>query len=157
MTEDALEGSNRSDSPDGRRAADGRVPDAEPAAGSFSFAARARSFRYAGNGIRVLLISQHNARIHLLATCLVVSLGLWLGVSALEWCALVLAIASVWVAEAINTALELLADAVSPLHHPLVGKAKDAAAGGVLIAAIAAVVIGVLVLGPHCLLRLTAG
>jgi len=61
------------------------------------------------------------------------------------------AIALVWVAEAINTALELLADAVNPQPHPLVGQAKDVAAGAVLIAAVAAAGVGLIVLGPHCL------
>ena len=57
----------------------------------------------------------------------------------------------VWAAEAANTALEFLADAVSPERHPLVGKAKDVAAGAVLIAAIGAAAIGILVIGPHVL------
>ena len=56
---------------------------------------------------------------------------------------------AVWTAEALNTAFEFLADAASPNFHPLVKKAKDVAAGAVLISAIGAVVIGVLVLGPH--------
>jgi diacylglycerol kinase (ATP) len=56
---------------------------------------------------------------------------------------------SVWTAEALNTALEFLADAASPEFHPLVGHAKDVAAGAVLISAAGAVVIGLLVLGPH--------
>jgi diacylglycerol kinase (ATP) len=86
-----------------------------------------------------------------LATALVVGLGMLFPISALEWCALILAIALVWIAEALNTSIEFLADALSPEHHPMVGKAKDAAAGGVLLAAIAAAAVGFIVLGPHCL------
>jgi len=61
----------------------------------------------------------------------------------------VLAIVSVWTAEAFNTAFEFLADVSSPGFHPLVKKAKDVAAGAVLIAAIGAAVIGLLVIGPY--------
>ena len=74
-------------------------------------------------------------------------LGLLLGLSRADWCWLVLAIALVWVAECMNTALESLADATSPDPHPRVGRAKDAAAGAVLCAAIGAALIGLLVLG----------
>jgi diacylglycerol kinase (ATP) len=69
--------------------------------------------------------------------------------SAREWCWIILAIMAVWTAEALNTALEFLADVASPDFHPLVEKAKDVAAGGVLISAIGAAIIGVLVLAPH--------
>ena len=77
--------------------------------------------------------------------------GAGLGVSRLEWCWLVAAIAWVWTAEALNTALESLADAVHPDRHPLVGRAKDAAAGAVLAASLGAAAIGLLVLGPYVL------
>ena len=115
---------------------------------SFSLAARLRSFEHAARGIRETLISQHNARIHLVMTALVCALGWALGVSRLEWCALIFAIAAVWVAELLNTAVEWLADAVSLERHPLVGRAKDAAAGAVLVAAVGASLVGLLVLGP---------
>ena len=116
---------------------------------SFSIAARLRSFRYAFAGIAVVLRSQHNAWIHALATVAVVVAGFWLKVAAADWCWLVLAIAAVWVAECMNTAIEFLADLVSPEIHPLIKKAKDAAAGAVLIAAIAAAIVGVLVFWPY--------
>ena len=96
-----------------------------------------------------LFRGQHNARIHLGMTLGVIALGLYFDVSRLEWCALVLAITVVWGAEGLNTALELLADAAVPSRHPLVAKAKDAAAGAVLLAAIGAAVVGLLVLWPH--------
>lgn len=108
---------------------------------------RIESFRNAGAGLADTFASQTNAKIHAAATLAVVALGLLLGISYVDWCWLVLAIALVWVAECLNTALELLADATSPDPHPLVGRAKDAAAGAVLCAAIGAALIGLLVLG----------
>jgi len=126
-------------------------PEAEEEAEGFSIDSRARSFGYAIAGISSLVRSQHNAWIHSLATLLVIGIGALFPLSALEWCALILAIALVWAAEAFNTALELLADALCPQENPRVGKAKDVAAGAVLIAAIAAAGVGLIVLGPHVL------
>ena len=117
----------------------------------FQFAGRLRSFRYAGRGIWLTLKSQHNAWIHAVATIIVLIASYVLGISRLEWCLIVLACAAVWAAEALNTSLEHLADATTKDFHPIIGKAKDVAAGAVLITAIAAVVVGVLVLGPHIL------
>ncbi len=117
----------------------------------FQFTGRLRSFRFALAGIWTVLRSQHNAWVHAAATVVVVAAGLLLGLSASEWAVLVLAMMAVWAAEALNTAFEFLADVTSPQFHPLVKQAKDAAAGAVLIAAIGAVVIGLLVLGPHLL------
>jgi diacylglycerol kinase (ATP) len=102
-----------------------------------------RSFVYAGRGIRTMLVSQHNAWIHAVAT---------LRVQRVEWLALVLAIVAVWTAEAINTAFEFLCDVASPEFHPLVEKAKDVAAGSVLVCAIGAVIVGMLVFGPPLVL-----
>jgi diacylglycerol kinase len=110
--------------------------------------ARLRSFAHAGRGIWHLR-REPNARIHLLATLTVVALAAWTHVSLLEWALLVFAIALVLTAEALNTALEHIANAVVSTRHPLVGSAKDLGAGAVLIAAIGAAIIGVLVLGPH--------
>lgn len=114
----------------------------------FSPSARLRSFVYAGRGIRTMLVSQHNAWLHAIAAVGVVALGVALRVSRFEWLALILAIVSVWTAEAINTAFEFLCDVASPEFHPLVEKAKDVAAGAVLICALGAAVTGGLVFGP---------
>ncbi len=95
-----------------------------------------------------MIASQHNAWLHAVATIAVVGLGLALGVSRLEWIALVGATMAVWTTEAINTAFEHLCDAASPGFHPLVEAAKDVAAGAVLICAIGAAIVGVAVLGP---------
>jgi diacylglycerol kinase (ATP) len=120
----------------------------DPTAG-FSVGARLRSFGYALRGLRIALRTQHNAWIHALATTLVCGLGWWMEVSALEWCALVLAIALVWVAELLNTAFEFLCDAVSPEPHPLVEKAKDVSAGAVLAGALLAAVVALVIFAPR--------
>ena len=115
----------------------------------FKYKERLRSFRYAFRGIRILIQSQHNAWIHAFATMAVIIAGMLWGISKEEWIGIILAIVVVWSAEALNTALEFLADAVNPSFHPLVENAKDVAAGAVLLAAIGAVVIGVMIFGPH--------
>lgn len=115
----------------------------------FSWAARLRSFRYAGAGFLVLVSSQHNARIHAAATIAVVIAGLICRLRPLEWALLVMAMGMVWALEAVNTAIELLADEISREQRPLLGKAKDVAAFGVLAAAIAAILIGLFVFLPR--------
>jgi diacylglycerol kinase (ATP) len=92
-----------------------------------------------------MVASQHNARLHAVATVVVTGAGALVGLSWPEWCWIVLAIVSVWTAEALNTAFEFLTDVASPTFHPIAGKAKDVAAGAVLLAAGGAVVIGALV------------
>ncbi len=114
----------------------------------FSFSARVQSFRYAWRGVKIMLRSQQNAWIHAVVSICVLVAGAFLHLSDPQWCWLVLAIMAVWTAEAMNTALELLADVASPEFHPLVEKAKDVAAGAVLISAMGSVLIGLLVLGP---------
>ena len=114
---------------------------------------RLASFADAGRGLRTLL-AQPNARVQLAIALAVAALAAWLQLGRRDWALLVLAIGLVLAGEAANTALEALADRVAPDHHPLVGKAKDAAAGAVLIASLAAAVLGLLVLGPPLLARL---
>ena len=97
----------------------------------------------------MLVRTQANARIHLLATGLVIAAGFAFHVTRGEWTALAFAIGIVWTAEAVNTALEGLADRISREHDEAIRRAKDVAAGAVLLAAITAAVIGSLVLGPH--------
>lgn len=120
----------------------------------FSWAARARSFGFAFRGVVTLLATQHNAWIHAAATVVVVALGVALGVSRLEWALLIFAIALVWTAEGLNTALEWLCDVAAPEYNPLVKKAKDVAAAAVLLAAIGSALIGLLVFGPRLLVLL---
>lgn len=116
---------------------------------AFSFADRIRSIRYASHGIVIMLKSEHNAWVHTLATFLVIGFGWYFELSWYEWCWIILAIVTVWTAEALNTAFEFLADVASPNFHPLVEKAKDVAAGAVLIASIGAVAVGAVIFGPH--------
>ena len=115
----------------------------------FSLSGRIRSFRHAVHGIILMLKSQHNAWIHATASVIILLVAGLFRISPHEWCWLVIAIMAVWSAEALNTALEFLANVASPEFHPLVAKAKDVAAGAVLISAAGSVIIAVLVLGPY--------
>ena len=108
------------------------------------------STRYAFRGLRFLL-EERNARMLLAGTVAAVAAGVYFELEPLEWCAVVFAIALLWVAEGLNSALERLTDLVSPGYHPLAGKAKDIAAGAVMIALAAAISIGVLIFGPRLL------
>lgn len=114
----------------------------------FSWLERAKSFRYAIQGIKSLFRHEHNAWIHLSAAALVIIVGTELDISAIEWCIIALCIAGVTMAEAFNTAIEAIADKVSPGYHPLIGRAKDVAAGGVLLMAIGAAVCGLIIFLP---------
>ena len=120
----------------------------------FSLSARLRSCGYAGRGLRRLLRDEHNAWLHLGAIAAVALTGLWLRVVAADWRWLILATALVWMAEAVNTAVEELCDRLHPSVDPVIGGVKDLAAGAVLVAAVAAALIGVLTLGPLLLERL---
>ena len=135
----------------------GRAEERVDAPERFSIRARLRSFRNAWRGVRAMLVREHNSRIHALAAVAVVLLGLFLDVSLAGWCWLILAIVLVLGAEAFNTALEALADATAPDPHPLVERAKDTAAGGVLLVAVGAACIGFLVLGPPLWAWLSGG
>jgi len=114
---------------------------------------RLKSIRCAAAGVGHLIRSQQNARVHLAASAAVIGVGVAMRLSAGEWCWMLVAMGAVWVAEALNTAVELVADAVHPARHPLIGRAKDVAAGGVLLAAGMAVAIGIAVIAPHLFAR----
>jgi diacylglycerol kinase (ATP) len=116
---------------------------------NFSLRDRILSFQYAARGVLLMIKSQHNAWLHTLATVAILLFGIGCRLVPGEWCCLILAVMAVWTAEALNTALELLADVASPEFHPLVEKAKDVAAGAVLLSASGSVAIGLLILGPH--------
>ncbi len=122
-----------------------------PTSERFSISGRIKSFRYAIQGIILMVKSQHNAWLHATATFIVFVVSTLFRLSPGEWCWMVIAIMAVWMAEALNTAFEFLADVASPEFHPLVEKAKDVAAGAVLISAGGSVVIALLILGPHFL------
>ncbi|MCS6771974.1 MAG: diacylglycerol kinase family protein [Kiritimatiellae bacterium] len=112
---------------------------------------RIKAFRYAIRGIGLLLTHHVHGRIHAVAAVLTILLGAWFRIERAEWMAVALSIGLVLAAEAINSALEELADALHPGHHPAIGRAKDLAAGGVLAASIAAAAVGGLVFVPRLL------
>lgn len=115
---------------------------------------RIYAFRYAFAGWWYVLRTQRNAWIHSLATLLVILLAAWLRLPLRDWAVLVLTIGAVWTAEFINTALESIVDLASPQQHPLAKAGKDVGAAAVLIAALCAVVVGLLILGPPLWLRM---
>lgn len=110
---------------------------------------RLLSFRYAARGIVSMIRSEPNARIHLFMTLLVLGAGVYFRIERSEWLAVALAIGGVFAAESLNTAFEALCDVASPRRNPQVERAKDVAAGAVLIAATAATSVGLLVFGPR--------
>lgn len=114
----------------------------------FSLVSRIKSFRYAFNGLRILLKEEHNFRIHLFALIVVLVTGYCVNLSTLEWGALVLAMGLVITAEIINTVLENMSDLIAPKKNPVIKKIKDIAAAGVLVSAITALLIGILIFLP---------
>ncbi len=111
-------------------------------------ASRLASFRHAFAGWWYMLRTQRNAWIHAVISTLVFLAGLWLGLNRMEWAIILLTIALVWMAEFVNTALEAVVDLASPDLHPLAKIGKDVGAAAVLIGSIAAMVVGLLILGP---------
>ena len=116
---------------------------------AFSFATRIKSFRFALEGLWFFLRTQPNAWLHLAATCLVCSSAYFLHVSVHDWSSLIIAIIVVWISETLNTAFEHLCDVVSPAYSESVKRAKDVAAGAVLLSAIGATVIGAVIFGKY--------
>jgi diacylglycerol kinase len=112
------------------------------------FATRVFAFRYAFAGWWFVIRTQRNAWIHAVATAAVLVMGFWLRLSLLEWAVILLAVAMVWLAEFLNTALEAVVDLASPQHHELAKVGKDVGAAAVLITAASSALIGFLVLGP---------
>ena len=116
---------------------------------------RARSFRYAFSGWWFVIRTQRNAWIHAMVSVTVILLSFWLGLTPRDWAVIIIAIAMVWTAEFINTALEAVVDLASHHeHHELARVGKDVGAAAVLIAAISAAIIGFMILGPPLILRL---
>ena len=115
---------------------------------------RIAAFGHAFRGWGYVLKTQHNAWIHSVFASVVIVVGLWLGISPTQWAIIILTIAMVFTAEFINTAIEAVVDLASPVHHPLAKVGKDVGAGAVLIAALAGVIIGLLILGPPLWVKL---
>lgn len=109
-----------------------------------------KSFGYAIKGIIELFAKEKNAQIHALAVILVTTLGFIVGISRYEWAIIVICFMVVIAAEGFNTSIEKVVDLVSPQYHPLARKAKDIAAGAVLITAIGAAIIGLIIFISYC-------
>ena len=116
---------------------------------------RIASFGHAFRGLWYVLRTQQNAWIHATLTAMVIVLGVWLALPARDWAVLALTIAMVWMAETLNTSIEAVVDLASPTHHPLAKVGKDVGAAAVLIVAIAAILVGLLILGPPLWTRLS--
>ena len=108
-----------------------------------------KSIGVAFDGIIDLIKSENNAKVHLVSTIVVIIVGFKLQFLAIEWLWISLAIAGVWVAELINTAIEKLTDLISPEINPIAKKVKDYAAGAVLVMAIWAIFVFCLISLPH--------
>jgi diacylglycerol kinase len=104
-----------------------------------------KSFRYAFNGIRLVLKNENNAKVHLLATIAVLITGFYLRLSFRDWCWLLIAIALVWITETLNTTIEKLVDLIAPEKNEKAGAIKDMAAAAVLMASFFALTIGILI------------
>lgn len=115
---------------------------------------RMAAFQHAFRGWWHVLQTQHNAWIHSVVAAVIVAVGLWLGLPPHDWAVIILTIAMVFTAEFINTAIEAVVDLASPVHHPLAKVGKDVGAGAVLVAALAAALVGLLILGPPLWARL---
>ena len=109
---------------------------------------RITSFGHAFRGWWHVLKTQHNAWIHAVIAVMVFIVAFWLRLPARDWAVIILTVTMVFTAEFINTAIEAVVDLASPVHHPLAKVGKDVGAAAVLIAALAAVLIGLLILGP---------
>jgi diacylglycerol kinase (ATP) len=120
-----------------------------PVAQTFSIGARIKSFGCAFEGLSFMLKTHHNAWIHLVATVIVIVVSVLLKISIADCRWIVVAIFLVWGAEAFNTAVEYVCDMVSPERNIVVKRAKDIAAGAVLLSAVSAACIGLLTFWPY--------
>ena len=119
------------------------------------FLSRLHSFRYAFHGWHYVLRTQRNAWIHSCIATAVFIVGLWLQIPPRDWAIIILTAALVFTAEFLNTSIEAVVDLASPDHHPLAKIGKDVGAAAVLVSALAAILIGLLLLGPPLLQKLT--
>jgi diacylglycerol kinase (ATP) len=112
------------------------------------FVSRAYSFVHAFHGWWFVIRTQRNAWIHAAISTAVILLAFFLHLPLRDWAVLFLTIAMVWTAEFINTALEAVVDLASPQQHPLAKVGKDVGASAVLITSLAAILVGLIILGP---------
>jgi len=107
-----------------------------------------RSFGYAFKGLAYATKTQRNFRVHLVATVIAVAMGYALHISVNDWQWIILSITLVLVAELFNTAIEALTDLVSPEYNELAGHVKDVSAGAVTLAAVFALIMGLIIFLP---------
>jgi diacylglycerol kinase (ATP) len=117
---------------------------------------RVYSFRCAFSGWWHVIRTQKNAWIHTVVSFVVVIISFWLNLDPHDWAFIIIAIAMVWTAEFLNTALEAVVDLTSPKQHSLARVGKDVGAAAVLIAAASAALIGFLIIGPPLWVRLVS-
>jgi diacylglycerol kinase len=113
---------------------------------------RSNSFTCAWKGIRIFLQTEVHARIHFSATLINLMMAFYFHLTQMEWIVIIFAIAMVWLAEMMNTAVEKILDLLHPGHHPLAGRIKDMAAGAVLISALTALAMGLIIFIPKIFL-----
>jgi diacylglycerol kinase len=116
--------------------------------GDSFFKSRLRSIRIALDGVRQVFLTQQNARIHAVATLVVLLAAALLGLSRLEWILLLLVVGFVWAAEIFNTAIEELVDLISTEKTPITKRIKDISAGAVMISVVVSILAGILIFGP---------
>jgi diacylglycerol kinase len=114
----------------------------------FSFKKRIKSFKYAFNGLKILIREEHNSRIHIFVAICVLAAGFLLKIKPYEWIAVILCIGFVIALEMINSAIENIADFVSPERHAMIKKIKDLSAGAVFMGAIVSAIIGFIIFLP---------
>lgn len=114
----------------------------------FSIIDRIKSFTYSFNGLKILFREEHNSRIHLFSTLVVILLGFALNISNIEWIALIFACGFVFVTEILNSSIENIADFVSPEKNEQIKKVKDLSAAAVLFSALTAFIIGIIIFSP---------
>lgn len=117
----------------------------------FSLKSRLGSFRFAVNGLLLLLKNEHNSRIHLLAAIIAIIMGIIMKLDHYEWSLLIIVIGAVFLTELLNSSIESLADLIDPEFNELIMRAKDYSAAAVLISAIVAIVVGGLIFIPKFL------
>ncbi|MGD2104392.1 MAG: diacylglycerol kinase family protein [Anaerolineae bacterium] len=115
-----------------------------------------QAFRHAFSGLWYTLRTQRNMRVHLVITGLLTILGSWLRLPPDQWAVLALTCGLVLISEMINTVVEKLVDLLCPDYHPAAKIVKDVMAGAVVLAAIVAVLVGLLILGPPLWVKLTS-
>ena len=117
----------------------------------FSLKSRLESFRFALNGLLLLLKNEHNSRIHILAAIIAIVMGIIMKLDHYEWSLLVIVIGAVFLTELLNSSIESLADLIDPEFNELIMRAKDYSAAAVLMSAIVAIVVGGLIFIPKFL------